>query len=125
MTIAELIKDAHERAKRKGWWDRQAEKCDCEEHRGELDRDEVEATIPEKLALIHSEVSEALEAYRDGELGTLLDNGKPEGFAVELADVVIRIADLCGALGIDLEEAIKLKSQYNETRAHRHGGKRA
>lgn len=36
--------------------------------------------------------------------------------AVELADAVIRIADLCGHLGIDLEAAIDLKMAYNETR---------
>lgn len=46
---------------------------------------------------------------------------KPEGVAVELADAVIRIADLCGHLGIDLEAAIALKMDYNETRPFKHG----
>lgn len=46
---------------------------------------------------------------------------KPEGVAVELADAVIRIADLCGHLGIDLEAAIDLKMAYNETRPFKHG----
>ncbi len=41
--------------------------------------------------------------------------------AVELADAVIRIADLCGHLGIDLEAAIDLKMAYNETRPFKHG----
>ena len=46
---------------------------------------------------------------------------KPEGVAVELADAVIRIADLCGHLGIDLDAVIRLKMTYNEGRPHKHG----
>ena len=49
--------------------------------------------------------------------------GKPEGIAAELADAVIRSADLCGALGIDLEEVISEKMKYNEGRPYRHGKK--
>lgn len=48
---------------------------------------------------------------------------KPEGVAVELADAVIRIADLCGHLGIDLEEVIEIKMAYNEGRPYKHGKK--
>ena len=81
--------------------------------------------MPEKLALIHSEISEALEDYRDGLMETTVHAGKPEGFSIELADAVIRIFDLCGHLGIDLGEAVELKSAYNEMRPHRHGGKKA
>jgi NTP pyrophosphatase (non-canonical NTP hydrolase) len=47
--------------------------------------------------------------------------GKPEGFPIELADAVIRIANLCHALGIDLETAIQWKMAYNKTRPFRHG----
>lgn len=46
---------------------------------------------------------------------------KPEGVAVELADAVIRIADLCGYLGIDLDAVISEKMAYNETRPFKHG----
>lgn len=46
---------------------------------------------------------------------------KPEGVAVELADAVIRIADLCGYLGIDLDTVISEKMAYNETRPFKHG----
>ena len=46
---------------------------------------------------------------------------KPEGFGVELADAVIRIADLCEALGLDLEALIQLKMRYNATRPYKHG----
>lgn len=49
---------------------------------------------------------------------------KPEGVAVELADCVIRILDYCGHAGIDLEEAIRIKHEYNKSRPYRHGGKK-
>jgi NTP pyrophosphatase (non-canonical NTP hydrolase) len=107
VTITALVKDSHERAKAKGWWAEES------------------FNLPEKLALIHSEVSEALEEYRNDREPIYIVSGKPEGIAIELADVVIRVADLCGRMGIDLEEAIRLKSTYNETRPHRHGGKKA
>ena len=82
-------------------------------------------TFGELVALAHSELSEALEAYRDrGFIDTVTENGKPEGVASELADTVIRIADMCGALGIDLSAAVVKKMAYNATRTYRHGGKR-
>ena len=46
---------------------------------------------------------------------------KPEGVAVELADAVIRIADLCGHLGIDLDAVIAEKMAYNADRPYKHG----
>lgn len=104
------------------------------------------------IALIHSELSEALEEERNGNpdiwfacnesdnfICTPQDeteclmygkeslckyrSRKPEGVAVELADAVIRIADLCGHLGIDLEEVIEIKMAYNEGRPYKHGKK--
>jgi len=48
---------------------------------------------------------------------------KPEGIPSELADVVIRVMDICGYYGIDLEAAIKEKMDYNKTRPLMHGGK--
>ena len=50
---------------------------------------------------------------------------KPEGIPIELADVIIRVLDLCGRYGIDIEAAIREKHAYNLTREHRHGGKKA
>ena len=70
-------------------------------------------SIPVKLVMIHSEVSEALEEYRntppESEVSDLYYNAfsdKPEGFGVELADVVIRVLDLAEMLGIDLTDLI-------------------
>lgn len=80
------------------------------------------------IALCHSELSEALEDYRDDldvktVYYTTSDIPKPYGVPIELADVIIRILDLCGYYGIDIEEAIRIKTSYNESRPYRHGGK--
>jgi len=76
------------------------------------------------LALIHSEVSEALEADREhGKVAWHKPGEKPEGVPSELADVIIRVLDLTAAYGIDIESAVLEKMAYNDTRAHKHGGK--
>lgn len=74
-----------------------------------------------RIALIHSELSEAVEALRDGYVETYHVGDKPEGFPVEIADAVIRIGDLCGWLGIDLDAAVEAKMEFNRTRPFRHG----
>jgi NTP pyrophosphatase (non-canonical NTP hydrolase) len=128
MTIREMQQRVHDLAVRKGWWDNCATNMPFVAMGAEkrlLDVDLVSARIPEKLCLIHSEVSEALEDYRDGKYETKLGaGGKPEGFPTELADVVIRCMDLAGALGIDLEAEIEKKHAFNATRPFRHGGKK-
>jgi len=112
MTISDWVVKCYATALAHGWWDGSG---------GE--------TVGEKIALMHSELSEALEAFRDGHpIGLIrIDEatGKPEGFTVELADTVIRIFDFCGRHGLPLEEAIRVKAAYNETRPYRHGGKKA
>lgn len=71
--------------------------------------------IPGILALIHSEVSEALEGFRRNDR---------ENFAEEMADVLIRVLDCTGGLAIDIDLEIAKKLEKNKGREHRHGGKR-
>lgn len=71
--------------------------------------------IPAKLALIHSEDSEALEAFRH----TNKDN-----FREELADVIIRTLDLAYGLGFSMDSAVAEKMKKNRDREYKHGGKR-
>ena len=104
-TLTEIAAEAYETAKSKGFYDSPP-------------------SVPERLCLIHSEVSEALEAYRDGDNDLrIAENGKPEGVPIELADVIIRVCDMCAYLGIDLDQAVQVKMAYNKTRPHKHGRK--
>lgn len=69
-----------------------------------------EIDVAEKIALIHSEISEAFKAYRHKNI-----DGK-DGFKEELGDVIQRILHLCGVLDINIEESILKKIKSNETR---------
>lgn len=78
------------------------------------------------IALIMSELAEALEAIRSGHPmnESWEENGKPEGVGSEFADAIVRIADQCGRAGIDLNAELVRKMRYNTTRPWRHGGKK-
>ena len=89
-----------------------------------------ERNVGEEIALIHSEVSEALEeARKNADLShkyyteDARGNMKPEGFLPEIADIIIRLGDTLGAHGlIDmLEAAVEEKHAYNLTRPPMHG----
>jgi NTP pyrophosphatase (non-canonical NTP hydrolase) len=122
-TIEDWQEAAHHLSRSKGWYgDPPVPLIDREGFKVRIDAER----ILSRIALIHSEVSEALEAVRTGDLDLRLgDGGKPEGAVVELADAMIRILDLCGALDLPLMEAMRVKHEYNSTRPHRHGGKLA
>jgi len=109
--LANLEEKCWEIAEEKGWHDK---------HR----------SFGDLIALCHSELSEALEEFRKHGLDpefmmyTYASNmEKPEGIAVELADLLIRIFDMSRELNIPIFPALDWKMDYNKTREYRHGNK--
>lgn len=132
MKISETIQLVHKTAVEKGFWE-----------------DKENKNVGELLMLSVSELSEALEADRKGkhaikndwnwsknaidiDLENVGNSDKnyfinafegaiKDTFEDEIADTVIRLFDLCGGLGIDLEYHIYHKMRYNSTRGYKHG----
>lgn len=135
-SLSSFAVEIHATAKAKGWWD-------------------TDRNFGEQIALMHSELSEALEEWRINgynkkiyfkhsdtcekaakaefrfEVNSLVADcpscgiTKPEGIGIELADCMIRILDTLEHLGINAEDVLALKMRYNGTRPYRHGGKLA
>ena len=112
--LNDLADRAHANAKNHGFWDNHYEPLHNGFHSEWSDgtnRPEIDRLLA-RLALITSEVGEAVEAAR------LNDK---VNFAEELADIVIRVMDLAGPTGVNLEQAIVDKMAKNESRPHMHG----
>ena len=113
--LDKLAKRAYENGEAKGFWEPQ---------QGRNDRVAAVERMASKLALIHSEVSEALEVIRKNEVNNLSPHGiSCTWLEEEIADVLIRCFDFAHAYGLGLDNAVALKMAYNESRPHKHGGK--
>jgi len=109
MNLNELAQDVHQTSVDHGWWD-------------------TERNFGESLALIHSEVSEALEDWRRGLSLNAVQyevlhghTPKPTGIPIEFADIIIRVLELCAAYEIDIDSAVREKMAHNKGRPYRHG----
>ena len=127
----------------KGLLDMQREVTAWCERKGWKGEGSAPVTFGDTMALLHSEVSEALEAFRDWGTAdatkdirtecadgqcenpehTYVTPGKPEGVGSEFADVLIRLLDDCDRWGVDLAFEYERKMAYNEKRPYQHGGR--
>lgn len=133
VSLNDWARRIHEIAVKHGWWETEEGECD-----------DGGRPFLEIVALCHSELSEALEEYRNdkpmayqvqsyGIVEGRVENdpakwfpaSKPEGVAVEMIDCMIRILDWCGHEGIDVDTLMEKKVMYNKKRPYRHGGKKA
>lgn len=91
----------------------------AEDHGWRSKSSTTEEDIPELLCLMHSEISEALEAHRNG-----TKDGEPDCVTEELADCVIRIFHFAHLFDLDIISAVEKKHLKNLNRPYKHGNKR-
>ena len=96
-SVNELAIMMHEIAEQKGWFDNFP-------------------TALELLSLVHTEVSEASECVRMRSMSMYYEDGKPEGFPAELADIILRVCTIAEHWNVNLEQAIMVKLKYNVRR---------
>lgn len=132
ISLNDFAREVHVNAVKHGWW-------------------EQEAPFAQIIALCHAELSEALEEEREGNPSIYYicpDDGQkckcdgkttrcgwedempdackadgPQGKVIELVDCILRILDYCNKEGIDIEQALEIKHEYNQGRPYKHGGK--
>ena len=118
MEINELVKEAHENAVKHGFCEDFSlikdivDEIDCLDEYDKANKILKTNAICTRLTLIHDEVSEATEGLRKNDIAN---------FKEELADIAIRLGDLCGLLDIDLEAEILKKMKINKSREYKHG----
>jgi NTP pyrophosphatase (non-canonical NTP hydrolase) len=106
--LNELSEYCYQQAKYKGFYDK-------------------ELSIGERLLLVITEISEGYEILRKqlttNTIEEIITTGyeKKDSFNDEMADVFIRLLDLCGSLKIDIAKQIKWKLEYNKERPYKHG----
>ena len=111
-------------------------------HQFQIDAGFTDSNIVQRLMLVHSEISEAFEAYRKdkyadidgfnadnkGQFGSYFkeafeDNIK-DSLEDEIADAIMRLLAFCGENNIDIERHVELKHRYNQLRGFKYGGKK-
>lgn len=142
--LNELADECHMISVDHGWWPTQFKWAAGQE---QPMKELAPRNFGELVALIHSEASAALEEYCAGhgvnfryfahpdgticpadtefECPLVASAHKPAGIPSELADILIRVLDVCGAYGIDIDSVVQEKMGYNRTRPFRHGGRQA
>jgi len=119
-----FCKDVNTHVREKGFWDSKDEILDClaTTTNDYLIKPAHDAIVALKIVLIVTELSEAVEGMRKpGYEANGYGFGQKDSFADKLADTFIRLADLCGELGIDIEGQIEWKMNFNRSRGQKHG----
>lgn len=104
MSLTKLSKDVHKLARRNGFWENRTAK-----------------DIPAALMLVVGELSEAVEELRAGRKAYYKNIGKPCGYGIEFADAILRLIDIVAFMGLDIDDLLHIKHEYNKTRPYLHG----